>query len=140
GPFCVHFLIPFLERECLEVAAARGRVVEFFYGDPDRDLVQTVHAGKALAAWQVGSVDEARAAVDVGCDFIVAQGVEAGGHVRGRIGLLPLLEQVLEVVDVPVVAAGGIGTARAMAAALATGASAVRVGTRIVAAVESTAH
>lgn len=140
GPFGVNFLIPFLDRECLAIAATQARVVEFFYGDPDPALVQTVHAGKALAAWQVGSVDEARAAVDAGCDFIVAQGVEAGGHVRGQIGLLPLLDQVLDVVGVPVVAAGGIGTARAMAAALATGAAAVRVGTRFVAAVESEAH
>src|SRR5207248_5682729 len=99
-----------------------------------------VHAGKALAAWQVGSLEEAQAAVDAGCDFIVAQGVEAGGHVRGRISLLPLLDEVLPVVGIPVVAAGGIGTARAMAAALAAGASAVRVGTRFVAAVESEAH
>jgi len=140
GPFGVNFLIPFLDRECLEIAAHRARVVEFFYGDPDPALVRIVHAGKALAAWQVGSLEEARAAVEAGCDFIVAQGVEAGGHVRGRIGLFPLLDEVLPVAGVPVVAAGGIGTARGMAAALAAGASAVRVGTRFVAAVESDAH
>jgi NAD(P)H-dependent flavin oxidoreductase YrpB (nitropropane dioxygenase family) len=140
GCFGVNFLIPFLDRDCLEIAATRARVVEFFFGDPDAALVRTVHAGRALAAWQVGSVDEARAAVDAGCDFIVAQGVEAGGHVRGRIGLLPLLDEVLTVVKVPVVAAGGIGTSRGMAAALAAGASGVRVGTRFVAAVESAAH
>src|SRR5439155_9866936 len=58
----------------------------------------------------------------------------------GRIGLLPLLSEVLEVVDVPVLAAGGIGTGRAMAAALAAGADGVRVGTRFVAAAESEAH
>lgn len=140
GPFGVNFLVPFLDPECLEIAAQRAKVVEFFYGDPDSSLVQVVHAGKALAGWQVGSRDEARAATDAGCDFIVAQGVEAGGHVRGRIGLLPLLDEVLPVVNVPVVAAGGIGTARGMAAALAGGASAVRVGTRFVAAWESEAH
>jgi nitronate monooxygenase len=140
GPFGVNFLIPFLDRECLEVAAQRARVVEFFYGDPDPDLVRIVHTTRALAAWQVGSRDEARAAVDAGCDFIVAQGVEAGGHVRGRTGLFPLLDEVLPVVQVPVVAAGGIGTPRGMAAALAAGAGAVRVGTRFVAAQESEAH
>jgi nitronate monooxygenase len=140
GSFGVNFLAPFLDRECLEIAAARARVVEFFYGDPDPAHVRTVHAGKALAAWQVGSRDEAQAAVDAGCDFIVAQGVEAGGHVRGCIGLLPLLDEVLAAIHVPVVAAGGIATARGMAAALTAGASAVRVGTRFVAAVESAAH
>ena len=68
-----------------------------------------MHAGAALAGWQVGSVEEARRAVDAGCDLIVVQGLEAGGHVRGTVALLPLLA-VLDVVSVPVVAAGGIAT------------------------------
>jgi NAD(P)H-dependent flavin oxidoreductase YrpB (nitropropane dioxygenase family) len=140
GACGVNFLMPFLDRQCVEVAADKARVVEFFYGDPDPNLVQLVHAGGALACWQVGSVDEARAAADAGCDLIVAQGVEAGGHVRGRIGLLALLDQVLDEVDVPVIAAGGIATPRAMAAALVAGAAAVRVGTLFVAAEESAAH
>jgi nitronate monooxygenase len=136
----VNFLMPFLDRECVEIASAKVRVVEFFYGDPDPGLVQLVHTSGALACWQVGSIEEAKKAQDAGCDLIVAQGVEAGGHVRGRIGLLALLDQVLGAVEVPVVAAGGIGTSRAMAAALAAGADAVRVGTRFVAAAESAAH
>ena len=140
GVFGVNILMPFLDRACVEVAVARARVVEFFYGDPDASLVDLVHAGGALAGWQVGSQDEARRAADVGCDFVVAQGVEAGGHVRGSLALLPLLSEVLEVVDVPVVAAGGIGTGRAMAAALAAGAEAVRVGTRFIAAAEAEYH
>jgi nitronate monooxygenase len=102
--------------------------------------VDLVHAGGALACWQVGSVKEAGAAVDAGCDLLVAQGTEAGGHVRGQVCLLPLLAQVLEAVDLPVVAAGAISSPRAMAAALATGADAVRVGTRFVATPEANAH
>lgn len=70
----------------------------------------------------------------------MAQGVEAGGHVRGRLGLLPLLSDVLEAVACPVVAAGGIGTGRALAAVLSAGASAARIGRRLVAASESGAH
>ncbi len=140
GAFGVNFLIPFLDHACVEVTAAKARVVEFFYGEPDASLVAAVHAGGALAAWQVGSREEATAAAAAGSDLVVVQGVEAGGHLRGRIGLLPLLTEVLEVVDVPVVAAGGIATGRAMAAALAAGAAAVRVGTRFVAALESGAH
>jgi NAD(P)H-dependent flavin oxidoreductase YrpB (nitropropane dioxygenase family) len=140
GAYGVNFLMPFLDRQSVEVAACKARVVEFFYGDPDAGLVTLVHAGGALACWQVGSVDEARAAADSGCDLIVAQGVEAGGHVRGRIGLLALLDQVLGAVDVPVIAAGGIATPRAMAAALVAGAAAVRVGTLFVTAAESAAH
>jgi nitronate monooxygenase len=137
GVIGVNFLMPFLEGAAVEVSASRARVVEFFYGDPDAELVRTVHEGGALASWQVGSVAEARAAVQAGCDLVVAQGTEAGGHVRGRLGLLPLLGEVLEAVEVPVVAAGGMGTSRGVAAALAAGAAGVRVGTRFVAAAES---
>ena len=134
GSFGVNFLLPFLDPEAVDLAASRARLVEFFYGDPDSELVDRVHAAGALAAWQIGSVGEARAAVEAGCDVVVAQGTEAGGHVRGGLALFPLLEQVLGTVGVPVVAAGGIATGRTVAAALAAGADAVRVGTRFAAA------
>lgn len=99
-----------------------------------------MHAAGARAGWQVGSPVETRAARDAGRYVIVAQGVEAGGHVRGTVGLLPLLDEVRAVTDLPVVAAGGIGTHQALAAALAAGADAVRIGTRFLAALESVAH
>jgi nitronate monooxygenase len=137
----VNFLVPFIEdRAAVEVAASRVPLVDFFWGDPDPSLVALVHSGGALAAWQVGSADEARAAADAGCDIVVAQGVEAGGHVRGRLGLLPLLDLVLAAVEVPVVAAGGLTTARSVAAVLAAGADAARVGTRFVATHEALAE
>jgi nitronate monooxygenase len=140
GPAGVNFLMPFLDREVVEAVAERARVVEFFYGDPDAELVETVHSKGALAAWQTGSPEEASAADEAGCDFVIAQGVEAGGHVRGTTGLIPLLDAVLDTVGIPVVAAGGIGTARGVAAALAAGADAVRIGTRFLAAVEADVH
>jgi nitronate monooxygenase len=144
GAFGVNFIPPLMDRadllECSKFVAGRSKLVEYFYAWPDAALIDLVHAGGSLAAWQVGSVDEATAAAEAGCDLIVAQGIEAGGHVRGRIGLLPLLSEVLDTVDLPIVAAGGIGSARAMAGALAAGASAVRVGTRFVAAQECEAH
>jgi NAD(P)H-dependent flavin oxidoreductase YrpB (nitropropane dioxygenase family) len=115
-------------------------VIDFFYGEPDAALVECVHAGAALAAWQVGSAEEARAAADAGCDFVIAQGTEAGGHVRGRTSLLPLLAEVLEAVSVPVLAAGGIACERDLAAVLAAGAAGARIGTRFVASAESGAH
>src|SRR5437773_2822078 len=102
----MNFLMPFLDLAAVEVAASRLRVVEFFYAEPDAALVARVHEGGALAVWQVGSLAEAERAVDAGCDFIVAQSTEAGGHVRGQISLLPLLDAVLDAVAVPVVAAG----------------------------------
>ena len=139
-PFGVNFLMPFFDRALLEAVAHRVRLVEWFWGRPDPVLVGVAHAAGALAAWQVGSRDEAAAAADAGCDLIVAQGVEAGGHVRGTVGLLPLLDAVLGAVDVPVVASGGIGTGRGVAAVLAAGASAARIGTRFAATLESGAH
>ncbi|MEX2029352.1 MAG: nitronate monooxygenase [Anaerolineales bacterium] len=145
GVFGVNLVMPFVKdrqyaRDIVAVAAERARVVDFFYGDPDADLIRIVHDHGGLACWQVGSKEEAVAAADAGCDLIVAQGIEAGGHVRGKIGLLALLNEVLGAVDVPVLAAGGIGTGRALAAVLAAGASGVRVGTRFVASVEAGAH
>jgi nitronate monooxygenase len=137
----VNFLVPFVDdRAAVEAAAERVPLVDFFGGEPDPTLVALVHAGGSLVSWQVGSVGEARAAAEAGCDIVVAQGVEAGGHVRGRLGLLPLLDLVLEAVDVPVVAAGGLATARSVAAVLAAGADAARVGTRFIATVEALAE
>jgi NAD(P)H-dependent flavin oxidoreductase YrpB (nitropropane dioxygenase family) len=142
-PFGVNFVMAHPEdipSDSLERAASEAQVVEFFYHWPMRDVVELVHRNGALVSWQVGSRDEAVAAEQAGCDLIVAQGFGAGGHVRGTIGVLALLGDVLEVVQVPVLAAGGIGTGRALAAALAAGASGVRVGTRFVASEESNAH
>ncbi|HVH04674.1 MAG TPA: nitronate monooxygenase [Myxococcota bacterium] len=140
GAVGVNFLMPFLDPAAVDVAAHRARVVEFFYGDPDPALVARAHAGGALVSWQVGSLAEAEAAERAGCDLMVVQGTEAGGHVRGTTSLLPLLSAVLDAVRVPVVAAGGIATARSLAAVLACGAGAARLGTRFVAAAESGAH
>jgi NAD(P)H-dependent flavin oxidoreductase YrpB (nitropropane dioxygenase family) len=140
GAFGVTVLMPFLDPEAVATSASRARVVDFFYGEPDRALVRRVHDGGALAGWQVGSCEEAEAAARAGCDFVIAQGTEAGGHVRGRTSLLPLLAEVVDAVDVPVLAAGGIATPRDLAAVLAAGASGARLGTRFVAAAESGAH
>jgi NAD(P)H-dependent flavin oxidoreductase YrpB (nitropropane dioxygenase family) len=140
GNVITRFVTPDRLHELIATTAQRSRVVDFFYSDPDPALIEIVHAHGALACWQVGSREEAIAAVAAGCDFIIAQGIEAGGHVRGTIGLLALLDEVLGAVDVPVLAAGGIGSGRTMAAALAAGADGVRIGTRLVAAAESEAH
>ncbi|HLZ72753.1 MAG TPA: nitronate monooxygenase [Dehalococcoidia bacterium] len=139
-PIGVNFLIPVLDRECLRLASRSVRVVDFFWGEPDPQLVAFAHEGGALVSWQVGTVAEAIAAERAGCDVVIAQGVEAGGHIWGTLGLLPLLSQVLDEVSVPVLAAGGIGSARSLAAVLAAGAAGARCGTRFAAAAESAAH
>jgi nitronate monooxygenase len=140
GRVGVNFLMPFLDGQALDAAASVASVVECFYGDPDGAVVERVHRGGALSAWQVGDLDEALAAVTAGCDLVVVQGEEAGGHVRGRRPLHDLLPEVRAAVSVPVVAAGGIGSGRAVAAALQAGADAVRIGTRLVATVEADVH
>ena len=88
----------------------------------------------------VGNSEEARIAADAGADVIVAQGWEAGGHVWGQVATMALVPAVVDAVDVPVVAAGGISDGRAMAAALMLGASGVWVGTRFLASHEATIH
>jgi nitronate monooxygenase len=140
GVLAANFLTADIDPEAVAAAAARVRIVDFFWTDPDPALVSVVHQGGALACWQVGSLAEARAAASAGCDVIAVQGTEAGGHVRGHSPLLPLLSSVRGAVDLPLLAAGGIGNARAFAAALAAGADGVRAGTRFVAAAESGAH
>ena len=141
GAWGVGFIVAVgAERERVELAASKAALVDFFWGDPDPDLVALVHEGGALCEWQVGSVKEARSAEEAGCDVIVAQGVEAGGHVRGEVGLLPLLDGVLNAVEVPVLAAGGIATPQDVAAAFSAGADGVRVGTRFIAAREADVH
>ena len=144
GVICANFIMRFVDsaiaHEAVALAAQKAQVVEFFYSEPDAALVKTVHDEGALAAWQIGSRTEAVAAAKAGCDYITAQGIEAGGHVRGQVSLLALLNEVLVSVDIPVVAAGGIGSGRSMAAVLAAGAAGVRVGTRFVGSREAEAH
>jgi nitronate monooxygenase len=135
-PFGAGVIVRFLNRDTLAMVAERVKLVEFFYDWPDPTLVLP----GVVTGWQVGSVDEAKAAVDVGCAFVIVQGVEAGGHVRGTQPLAELLAAVRAAVDVPIVAAGGIGTATDVRAAMAAGADAVRIGTRLLAASEVDIH
>ena len=89
----------------------------------------------------VGSAEEARRAVGCGVDIIVAQGWEAGGHVWSGVATLPLVPAVVDAVaPVPVIAAGGIGDARGVAAVLALGAQAALLGTRFLLADEMPIH
>ncbi len=140
GVLASNFLTDHVDREAVAAAAARVRMVDFFWADPDPALVELAHRGGALACWQVGSLDEARAAADAGCDVVAVQGIEAGGHIRGESSLLPLLESALGQLDLPVLAAGGIGDGGAFNAVLDRGAAGARVGTRFVATNESGAH
>ena len=137
----VGFLAPFVDspRDVAE-AARHSRIVEFFYGWPDPALVGCAHGGGAVVGWQAGSAREAAAAQAAGCDYVIAQGIEAGGHVRGKQPLDLVLAGVLARVSVPVVAAGGISSPGRVAGLIAAGADAVRIGTSFLACPEARTH
>ncbi len=105
-----------------------------------RDVIEICHDNNVLVASMCGKVRHALAAVESGCDIVIAQGTEAGGH-TGRIATMPLVPQVVDAVGdrVPVVAAGGIFDGRGLAAALALGADGIWVGTRFIATPEARA-
>jgi NAD(P)H-dependent flavin oxidoreductase YrpB (nitropropane dioxygenase family) len=116
------------------------RVVSFFLGDAG-GYVQPVHDAGGIVMQTVGTAEEARRAAGSGVDVIVAQGWEAGGHVWGTVATLPLVPTVVDAVaPVPVIAAGGIGDGRGVAAVLALGAQAAWVGTRFLLAEEMPIH
>jgi nitronate monooxygenase len=115
---------------------ARPTLVSVSFGTPGPYVVALHDAGIVVAS-QVQDVAGAVAAAEAGVDVLVAQGTDAGGH-TGTVGTLPLLQLVLDAVDVPVVAAGGIATARGVAAVLAAGAAGVWVGTCLLACPEAT--
>jgi NAD(P)H-dependent flavin oxidoreductase YrpB (nitropropane dioxygenase family) len=122
---------------CLEEGVA---IVSTFWGDPSR-VSDRVRAAGALHIHVVGSVREAKQAIAAGVDVVVAQGWEAGGHVRGRVATMALVPAVVdEIAPTPVVAAGGIGDGRGLAAVLALGAQAGWLGTRFLTAREAASH
>lgn len=139
-PFFVNYVLAFPVLSLDEILESGVRVVTFAWGNP-KHLVRKCHEANALVGVQVGTNDGARSARDSGVDFIICQGVEAGGHVQSTTPLLSLLDEVIHSCpDVPVVAAGGLADGADIAKALNIGADAVMLGTRFVATVESRAH
>lgn len=123
--------------ELVEAAlAVRPALVSLSYGPYER-YVSRFQAAGVLVATQAGTVEEAVAAERVGVDVVVARGAEGGGHGRDEVATLPLLQGVLDAVSIPVLAAGGIGTARGVAAVLAAGAVGAWVGTAFLACPEA---
>ena len=119
--------------------AAKVHAVTLFW-DLSPETVKQLRGEGILVVCQVGSLSEARAAEDAGADILIAQGLEAGGHVRGLTGLHALLAQVLPAVDVPVLAAGGVTDGADLAAVIKLGAQGAVLGTAFLATEESFAH
>jgi nitronate monooxygenase/enoyl-[acyl-carrier protein] reductase II len=135
-PFAInHQPRPFDQAAFAATLQDRPAAISYHMGDPG-DLVVRAHDVGIRWIQQVMDVDQARQAVDRGVDVIVAQGGEAGGH-SGFVSTMVLVPQVVDVAGAtPVVAAGGIGDGRGLAAALALGAQGVAMGTRFLASVE----
>jgi enoyl-[acyl-carrier protein] reductase II len=147
-PFGVNLIVeetafgPLTTDEHIEICVTEGiEVVVFFWNLPPARWIERLHGAGAKVWMQVGSLEQARRAVQTGADAIIAQGREAGGHNRSTLPLSSLVPAFVDAIaPTPVIAAGGIADGRTAAAALALGAEAVCVGTRLVASREANAH
>jgi nitronate monooxygenase len=128
---------PFDDAMCEVVEELRPEVVSFHFGLPPKPLLERVRRTGAVILSSATTVAEARWLEDAGCDAVVAQGVEAGGHrgmflttdVASQIGTMALVPQMVDAIKLPVIASGGIADARGIIASFALGASAVQIGT-----------
>jgi len=139
-PFGVNVMLrsPFVEEVMKVIVEERVPVVTTGAGNPGKYVESLQKAGTRVIP-VVASVALARRLVRSGVDALIAEGTESGGHV-GEITTMALVPQVVDAVDIPVIAAGGIFDGRGFAAALALGAAGVQMGTRFLCAAESTVH
>ena len=133
APYGIGLMAWALERDDAQLDAVLGlevrpALVSVSFG-PFEPYVDRLRAAGVRVAVQAGNLAEAVRAERAGADIVVARGAEGGGHGRNEVGTLPLLQAVLDRIQVPVVAAGGVGTARGLAAVLAAGAAGAWVGT-----------
>jgi nitronate monooxygenase len=137
-PFGVNILFPILQEGQIETCLVEQvPILVLFWGDPE-PYVRKAHRRGTKVFIQVGSIDEAQAAARTGVDAIIAQGFEAGGHVKSTVALSTIVPTVVEAVKpVPVIAAGGVANGRGLVAALSLGAQAVSMGTRFLASEET---
>ena len=138
--FCVNLVLHFDQNERLEVVVEEGPGFVSFSWGVDDQLIERAREAGVVVLVQVGDAEEARAAASAGADIIIAQGVEAGGHVQGTTPLHDLLSEIRSIVDLPIIAAGGIGDAAAARAAIDAGADGVACGTAFLAATEADVH
>jgi NAD(P)H-dependent flavin oxidoreductase YrpB (nitropropane dioxygenase family) len=140
-PFGANLVLAWPQHDRLAVLLEEGvPVVSFFWGDPT-PYAAAIRAAGALLCHTAGSTEEARQAADAGADIVVAQGGEAGGHVRGTVATMVLVPAIRDALpDITLVAAGGIADGRGLVAALGLGADGIWMGTRFVASAEARSH
>jgi enoyl-[acyl-carrier protein] reductase II len=139
-PFGVDLLAALPEQmmQAIDVIVAEGAKAFIAGLGVPRPVIQKCHDAGLLVMSMCGKVSHAVAAEQAGCDVVVAQGTEAGGH-TGQVAGLALIPQVVDAVSIPVVAAGSIVDGRGLAAALALGAQGIWMGTRFIASHEARA-
>ncbi len=139
-PFGVNVMLlsPFVDQVMEVIIKHRVKVVTTGAGNPGKYIGGLKEAGAKIIP-VVPSVALAKRMQSVGADALIAEGTEAGGHI-GELTTMCLVPQVVDAVEIPVIAAGGIADGRGLAAALALGAEGVQMGTRFVCSVECTAH
>ncbi len=140
-PFGINLVLLWDPAERLAIALEEEvPIISLSWGDP-APWVEQIHTAGALLVHMVGTTAAAAAAKRAGADAIVAQGYEASGHVEGQTSIMALLPEMVDAVSpTPVLAAGGIGDGRGLAAALCLGAAGVWMGTRFVLSEEADAH
>ncbi|CAN6467195.1 unnamed protein product [Victoria cruziana] len=143
-PFGAGILLEFVNTRSIQaILDEKLACLQVYWGDFPKEMVDEAHKAGVKVLHQVGSIKDAEKAIAAGVDCIIAQGVEAGGHIIGTVGLIALLPRVVDLVgdrDITVVAAGSIADARGYVAALSLGAKGICMGTRFVATKEAYAH
>ncbi|ODN41933.1 NAD(P)H-dependent flavin oxidoreductase [Piscirickettsia litoralis] len=141
-PVAANLILDWDQSARVDLCLRKGvKIIWFFWGDPS-PFIEKIHAHGAQVIYTVSSADEAKRAVDMGVDIIVAQGWEAGGHILGKVATMALIPAVIDAVQgkIPVVTAGGVADGRGLAANLVLGADGAVVGTRLLSSYEANIH
>ena len=138
--FCVNLVLAFDQRERLKVVVEEAVGFVSFSWGIDAGLIEQAHAAGVVVLVQVGDIAGGLEAAAAGADLVIAQGIEAGGHVQGTMPLVELLDGLRPLLDLPIIAAGGIADSGSARAALDAGADGVACGTAFLAAREADVH
>lgn len=140
-PFYANFVLNF-EPKTLQTALDLGvKIIQFSWGLPDSKMIKAIKSVNGIMGIQVANAKGAKQAIDLGADYLICQGIEAGGHVQSSRNLKQILQEVLHISNhVPVLASGGIADAITMKTFMDLGAAGVVMGSRFVATQENGAH